>query len=279
MRSHIRLVVNAFLALGISLRRACYLASITVRGYKYQPVREAADKGIIERLRKLSQQLPRFGLPRLLDQFKLRGWQINHKRLHRIYTQQHLQLCFRRKARKPMTQEKNPLALPQKQNELWAVDFMHDVLGNGRRIRIVTVVDPCTRECLELDADHGYSGERLARTFDMLVISRGKPETVMSDNGPEFQSRAIFQWTMIHRVHWHYIQPGKPNQNAWIESFNGRLRDECLNMHIFSDLKEAKRILTEWKHWYNTERPHSSLNNLTPKNYVTQLNGKLSCKT
>jgi putative transposase len=279
MRSQRRLVVNALLCLGVSLRRACIFACITIRGYHYQPLRAAADKTILERLREIANRFPRFGLPRIHDQFRLKGHYVNRKRLHRIYVQNHLQVRYRRRLPKRTAVEKQPLQLPDRQNKLWAIDFVHDSLSNDRMIRILVIVDPFTRECLELETDLAFSGVRLSRVLDMLMVSRGKPETVMSDNGPEFQSRAMMKWITSNRVHWHYIQPGKPNQNAWVESFNGRLRDECLNMHTFSDLEEARHTLLTWKNWYNSERPHGSLNKMTPECYAKFMNKKLSLQT
>jgi putative transposase len=252
------------------------MVGITVRGYCYLPRREEADRPILERMRSIAAQFPRFGLPRIHDQFVLAEEKVNHKRLHRIYVQNHLQLRYRRKRGLRYSGEKHAMPIPDRPNKVWAMDFIHDALHNGRRIRILVIVDPCTRECLELAADHSFSGERITRCLDVLVVSRGMPETVMSDNGPEFQSKAILRWITSNRVHWHYIQPGKPNQNAWVESFNGRLRDECLNLHFFSDLEEVRHTLTVWKDWYNTERPHTSLKRMTPVCYAENMVKKLS---
>jgi putative transposase len=267
--------VDAVRSLGISLRRACFLAGISIRGYMYQPFREVINTGLVERIRAIAKRFSRWGMPRIYDALRESGEKVNHKRVHRLYCQSRLQLQYRRRT-KHRTGVVQPMPVPDKANRIWALDFVHDGLASGRRIRFLTVIDACTRECLEIEADHGFSGERVARTLDMLVAIRGLPEVIMSDNGPEFQSSAISRWTTSNRVHWHFIQPGKPNQNAWIESFNGKLRDECLNLHAFSDLSEAQNIVTQWKEEYNTIRPHSSLGRIPPASYAANLNRKLS---
>jgi putative transposase len=229
------------------------------------------------RIGELARKHPRFGLPRIYDALRDSGLLVNRKRVHRLYRLCKLQLQVRRKSRRqPLTPQ--PLPIPDRPNRIWALDFVHDWLATGRRLRFLTALDPCTRECVELAAEHSFSGERVCRALDVLLVSRGKPDIIMTDNGPEFQSTAILRWAMRNRVHWHFIQPGKPNQNAWIESFNGRFRDECLNLHTFSDLQEAQSITARWRNEYNTKRPHSSLGKLPPSVYAAAKHRELSLR-
>jgi putative transposase len=231
---------------------------------------EAANKELMERIREVAKQHPRWGMPLIYDALRFAGEMVNRKRVHRLYCLCKLQLQYRRKVKRRY-ETTQPLPVPEKANRIWALDFMHDALANGRRIRFFTAVDACTRECLELETDFGFSGDRVTRILDMLLVTRGMPEIIMSDNGPEFQSAAIMRWSARNRVHWHFIDPGKPNQNAWIESFNGKFRDGCLNLHAFSDLEEAQTIATQWKEEYNTIRPHSSLGRVPPAVYANRI--------
>lgn len=270
--------MDALRGFGVSLRRACYLTGITVRGYGCQPKGEMRNTGLIEQMKALSKRFPRWGMPRLYDALRMGGELVNHKRIHRLYTLCKLQLQYRKRS-KVKNKENVPLPVPDAPNRIWAVDFVHDVLLDGRRIRFLTSVDACTREALEIAVGQGFSGERVTRVLDMLVTLRGLPEIVMSDNGPEFQSAAVLRWATGNRVHWHFIDPGKPNQNAWIESFNGKFRDECLNLHLFSDLHEAQEIASQWKEEYNTVRPHSSLGRIPPTVFAATKHQKLSLQT
>ena len=162
------------------------------------------------------------------------------------------------------------MAIPQGPNQRWSLDFVSDALANSRRFRILTVVDDFSRECLALVVDNSLSGVRVARELDQITLMRGAPCMVVSDNGTELTSRAILGWQEERSVEWHYIAPGKPTQNGFIESFNGRLRDECLNEHLFTNLVEARRIIEAWKIDYNTRRPHSSLDGLTPTEFAAR---------
>ena len=165
------------------------------------------------------------------------------------------------------------MAIPQGANQRWSVDFVHDTLIDGRRLRLLVVVDDFTRECLGLVADTSLSGVRAARELSGIVERRGRPCMVVSDNGTEFTSRAILAWAEDNAVDWHYIAPGKPMQNAFVESFIGRLRDECLNEHLFHGLRHARQIIEDWRNDYNHARPHTSLGGLTPSKYAMRCNG------
>ena len=195
------------------------------------------------------------------------GKATNHKKLFRLYREEKLTVR-RRGGRKRAIGTRAPMLLPLAPNERWSLDFVSDQFTDGRRFRILTVVDDCTRECLALLADTSLSGVRVARELDRLIAERGKPKMIVSDNGTEFTSNTILTWTEKTVVEWHYIAPGKPMQNGFIESFNGRLRDELLNETLFSSLAQAKAALASWRADYNTSRPHSQIGWRTPAEFV-----------
>ena len=192
---------------------------------------------------------------------------LNHKKLFRLYREEKLTVR-RRGGRKRAIGTRAPMTVPMVPNDRWSLDFVSDQLTDGRRFRVLTVVDDCTRECLALVADTSLSGNRVARELGRLVIERGKPKMVVSDNGSELTSNAILTWADQSRIAWHYIAPGKPMQNAFIESFNGRLRDELLNETLFRSLPHARTVLEAWRRDYNEERPHSKLGWMTPGDYA-----------
>ncbi|MBB4232589.1 putative transposase [Rhizobium mongolense] len=192
---------------------------------------------------------------------------MNHKKLFRLYREEKLTVR-KRGGRKRAIGTRAPMLIPMAANERWSLDFVSDQLTDGRRFRVLTVVDDCTRECLGLVADTSLSGLRVARELDRIIEERGKPRMIVSDNGSEFTSNAILQWTDRAKVDWHYIAPGKPIQNAFIESFNGRLRDEFLNETLFSSLAHARSALSNWRSDYNDHRPHSGLGWLTPAEFA-----------
>jgi putative transposase len=192
---------------------------------------------------------------------------VNHKKLRRLYREERLQVR-KRGGRKRALGTRAPMTIPQGQNQRWSLDFVSDQLKNCRRFRILAVVDDYTRECLALVADTSLSGLRTARELDAIISMRGKPLSIVSDNGTELTSTAILNWCQETGVEWHYIAPGKPTQNAFIESFNGKLRDELLNETLFDSLAHARIALTEWKNDYNGFRPHSAIGNLPPAIYA-----------
>jgi putative transposase len=247
--------------LGLSQRRACRLIEVdpkTVRRSARQ-----GDQEVRERLRELAAERRRFGYRRLGILLEREGVRLNHKKLYRLYREEGLAVR-RRRGRKRATGTRAPLVLPSRPNERWSLDFASDCLDGGRRFRILVVVDDRTRECLAAVADTSISGMRVARELDAVINWRGPPATIVSDNGPELTSRAILQWTNRTGVGWHYIAPGKPQQNAFAESFIGRLRDELLNEEIFTSLGQARRLLERWRQDYNTIRPHSAHAGLPP---------------
>ncbi len=193
----------------------------------------------------------------------------NHKKLLRIYREEGLKVR-RRGGRKWTLGTRAPMMLPQGLNQRWSLDIVSDALGCGRRFRILCVVDDFTRECLALVADTSLSGARVAREFVAIVALRGKPLAVVSDNGTELTSTSILRWSQERQVEWHYIAPGKPTQNAFVESFKGRLRDECLNETLFTSMPQARAVLTTWRQDYSTIRPHSKLGGRTPAEIAGQ---------
>jgi len=251
---------------GVSQRRACQAIGADRSSVRYR-CRRPDDVAIRIRLRELAALRRRFGYRRLHILLRREGLTPNHKKLRRIYAEERLQVR-RRGGRKRALGTRAPLTLPLGPNQRWSMDFLHDQLSDGRRFRILAIVDDFTRECLALVADTSLSGQRVGRVLDAIIAERGRPAACVSDNGTELTSMAILRWSQDSGIEWHYIAPGKPQQNAFIESFNGRLRDELLNETLFSSLAHARAVLAEWRLDYNTIRPHSSLGNLPPAHYA-----------
>lgn len=214
-------------------------------------------------MREIAGQRRRFGYRRIGILLEREGMTMNHKKLYRIYREEELAVK-RRRGRKRARGTRKPMPEAAHPNARWSLDFLSDSFGASRRFRILAVIDDCCRENLCLIADTSISGARVARELDALVRIYGKPACIVSDNGTEFTSKAILQWAKKHGIEWHYIDPGKPQRNAFIESFNGSLRDELLNEEIFDSLTDARRKLALWRYDYNAVRPHSSLANQTP---------------
>ncbi|WP_315712583.1 MULTISPECIES: IS3 family transposase [unclassified Bradyrhizobium] len=255
---------------GMSERRACKAIGCCRMTVRYRTSR-AGDAGLRERMRAIAHERRRFGYRRLHVLLKREGYLVNHKKLFRLYREERLTVR-RRGGRKRAIGTRAPMTVPLLPNDRWSLDFVSDQMTDGRRFRILTVVDDCTRECLALVADTSLSGARVARELDRLVAERGKPKMVVSDNGSELTSNAILTWTDQSRVAWHYIAPGKPMQNAFIESFNGRLRDELLNETLFTSLAQARVALRCWRTDYNDARPHSQLGWKTPSEFAATCN-------
>ncbi len=251
-----------------SQRKACELVGIAPRVYRYQSTRDD-DAELRGRLVELSGERRRFGYRRLHILLKREGWQVNWKKLYRIYKEERLTVR-KRGGRKRALGTRAPMAVPQDKNQRWSLDFVSDTLVDGRRFRILCIIDDFSRECLATVVDNSISGTRVARELDAIAERRGYPYMVVSDNGTELTSNAMLKWQQDRQVEWHYIAPGKPMQNGFIESFNGRLRDECLNEHLFSSLPVARNIIEDWRIDYNTERPHTSLDGLTPHEFITR---------
>lgn len=262
-RKAVRHVMEAH---GFSERRACRLAELDRSTFQYQK-QTGGDEALRQRLRELASERRRFGYRRLGILLEREGFQANHKRIYRLYAEEGLAVK-RRRGRKRAIGTRSPMLLPEGPNERWSLDFVSDALSDGRRIRTLCVVDDFTREALAIVVDVSLSGLRVARELTKLIMRRGKPKMIVSDNGTELTSHAILKWVQDTEIEWHYIAPGKPTQNAFVESFNGRLRDECLNEHLFDGLDDARRIIEAWRIDYNTHRPHTSLGGLAPLTYA-----------
>lgn len=219
------------------------------------------------RLHELSRQRPRFGCPRLHALIRREGQLVNHKRTERIYRQEGLTLKRRRRRRLVRTGMGSREA-PVRVNQRWSLDFVSDAAANGQTVRILTIVDDYSRECLAIEIDTSLPGARVVRTLEQVVTERGRPAGIVMDNGPELRGRAMEAWSESNHVALLFIDPGKPVQNAFIESFNGRLRDECLNANWFLTAAEARRKIQAWAQDYNEARPHSGLGYLTPREYA-----------
>jgi putative transposase len=251
-----------------SQRRACRLVGQHPRTYRYRP--KPDNDGVLRtRLVQLAAERRRFGYRRLHLLLRREGFLVNHKKLFRIYREERLTVR-KRGGRKRAIGTRAPLTLAQGPNQRWSLDFVSDALGDGRRFRVLAIIDDFTRECLSLVTDTSLSGIRVARELKALVAQRGKPQTIVSDNGTELTSNAILTWQQDAGVAWHYIAPGKPMQNGFVESFNGRLRDELLNETLFRSLHHARDLIEDWRIDYNDERPHTSLNGLTPTEFANR---------
>lgn len=253
----------------LSERRACTLASANRSTVRYKPVRREGNEELKERLVALARRYPRYGYRMLHRKLSQAGMVVNHKRVYRLYSE--LNLAVRRKKRKRVAQaNRRARIVPLRANEQWSMDFMSDTLADGRGFRTFNVIDDATRECLCIEVDTSLTGARVARILDTIAERRPLPKRIVVDNGPEFTSRALDQWAYSNSVELVFIRPGKPTENCFVESFNGRFRDECLNLHWFTTLADARRIITAWRHEYNSERPHSSLGDLTPEEFAKQ---------
>jgi putative transposase len=257
-------------AYGMSERRACKVLGCCRMTMRYQAIR-VDDGDLRERMKAIAHERRRFGYRRLHVLLRREGHVVNHKRLFRIYREEKLAVR-RRGGRKRAMGTRAPMLIPMAPNQRWSLDFVSDQMTDCRRFRVLTVVDDCTRECLALVADTSLSGLRVARELEALIVRRGKPAMIVSDNGTEFTSNAILGFANRMRIDWHYIAPGKPIQNAFIESFNGRLRDELLNETLFPSLPHVRATVASWRADYNLNRPHSRLGWLTPAEYADTFN-------
>jgi putative transposase len=244
-----------------SQRRACELVGVDPKTVRREP--QAGDVAVRERLRGLAAERRRFGYRRLGILLEREGVRLNKKKLFRLYREEGLAVR-RRRGRKRATGTRAPMALPDGPNQRWSLDFVADALAWGRRFRILCIVDDFTREALALVVDTSIGGHRMARELDALIARRGRPAMIVSDNGTEMTSRAMLEWANRTGIDWHYIAPGKPQQNGFVESFNGKLRDECLNEEVFASLAEARAVIERWRQDYNTVRPHSAHSGRTP---------------
>jgi putative transposase len=246
--------------------RACGLVGITRWINRYQSRRDPQDE-LRQRIRELAGNRPRYGYRRLTVMLRREGWKVNTKRVYRIYGEENLGVRTA-KRKKRSTHQRVPLPEPTRPNQRWSMDFVSDRLADGRWFRILTVVDQYTRECLCAFADRSQTGEKVVVQMKRLAVLRGLPESITTDNGGEFAGKAMEAWAYKNDVKLDLIRPGRPVENGYIESFNGRLRDECLNGEIFFDLADAREKLERWRRDYNEHRPHSSLGDRTPAEFA-----------
>lgn len=260
----------AFISAGFRLseRRACKLLGVDRASYRYEP-KPDGNAELREELVKLARQKPRYGYRRLHAVLERRGLAVNVKRVYRLYAEEGL--AVRRRRRKHLVRGHAIEPRLVRANQEWAMDFIVDGLGNGRMVRILSVVDAFTRECLALEADVCLGSGRVLRVLDRLIEERGLPESLRADNGPEFTSRRMLGWAEERKVMLIHIQPGRPMQNGHVESFHGRLRDECLNAHWFRTLNDVRQTLEQYRQEYNCERPHSALAYRTPHEFSLML--------
>ena len=247
----------------LSERRACRLVGLSRDSYRHPPQMDAQTLQLSARIVDIAHARRRFGYRRIHDLIRPEFPGVNHKRVYRLYKDANLAVRRRKKAKRPAS-ERVPLQLAKAINEVWSMDFVSDSLASGRRIKCLTVADDFSHECLEIAVDYGVSGEYVTRILDRVAVFRGYPLAVRTDNGPEFTSRKFLAWTHAHGVRHILIQPGRPMQNGYIESFNGKFRDECLNEQWFETLTQAREEIALWRQDYNEIRPHSSLGRIPP---------------
>ena len=253
---------------GFSQRRACALVGVGRMTLRRKRLRPERDRALRDELKGLAEQYPRYGYLMLHGMLKAKRLVQNRKRTYRLYTELGLQV--RTKRRRKLQRPRVPLPVPSRANERWSLDFVHDQLGDGRRFRVLNVVDDFSRACVGQVVDTSISGVRVARELDRMVEQRGRPRTIVLDNGPELTGKAMFFWARERGVKLHFIQPGKPTQNAFVESFNGRFRDACLNLHWFTDLNDARRTSDNWRAHYNAVRPQNALGYRPPLAYEAE---------
>ena len=255
----------------LSQRRSCRLVGLERNTCRYQSKPEDT-KALEAKIQAIAFERRRFGYRRIHMILKRSGMTINHKKVWRIYRELGLKVK-KRSGRKRALSVRVKREKAMKPNERWSLDFVSDALMNGRKIRLLTIIDEFTRESLRITVDSSLGGERVTRELDAVIAERGLPERIQSDNGTEFTSKAVIEWFENKGIKWEYIEPGKPYQNGCIESFNGKLRDECLNEHWFLNITETREIVEKWRRDYNESRPHSALKGRTPSQLASQLEG------
>ncbi len=262
-------------ALGLKKAKASRITRMARSGHYYSFKLRHEEPVIIDRMKELIEQQNTMGCEMMHDILVREGLVKNHKRTERIYREQGFSLKIRKRKRR-ISQIRLKLPQATRPDERWSMDFMQVALSNGRRFRLLCIIDQFTKECLLIVADFSISGTRVVRELEWLLLTRGKPEAVTVDNGPEFAGIALDRWAYKNQVKLDFIRPGKPVENTFIESFNGKLRHECLNQYYFGNLEEAKNKIGNWRIWYNEFRPHSSLDGLTPTEFIKQWQDKLN---
>lgn len=253
--------------LHLSERRACRIVGLSRSVAQYQP-RESNDDVVRDRLKELAAENKRYGYKRLHVLLKREELVINHKRTYRLYREENLQVRTKKRRKLPR-RDRVVISVPDRPMQRWSLDFMSDQLSTNRRFRMLNIVDDYSKYCPGQIVGFSIGGERLVRFLDDLAVRGGLPEEIVLDNGPEGTSKAMFEWSERTGVKLCFIEPGKPTQNAFIESFNGRCRDECLNQNWFRSIRHAREAIEEWRIHYNTKRPHSALGYKTPSEFLS----------
>ena len=263
-------VTQLLAAYVVSVRRACALVQLSRSRWHYRS-RRPPDTALRERLKELAGLRPRWGYQRLHVLLRREGHVVNHKKVLRLYREEGLAVARRRRRIKRVASVRVPLPAPRRRTERWSMDFVSDALADGRGFRCFTLVDDLTHECVALEVGHSLPALRVIQVLERVAALHGLPQSIVCDNGPEFAGRALDVWAHEHGVVLQFIRPGKPVENAFVESFNGKFRDECLSVHWFRDLRDAQRIIDDWRHDYNTVRPHQNLGRLTPAEFTQTL--------
>lgn len=251
----------------ISVRRTCQEINISRTSYYYAPVQN--QDLVEEQLLELASKHTKYGYRKLYQKLRQKNVKVNHKRVLRLYSKNKLKL--RIKARKKLKVIKQPLQIPAQVQKVWALDFMHDSLSNGSKIRSLNIVDLFSSRAVDIYVDRNINSYKVIDILEQLKLEQGLPEIIRSDNGKEFRCKLVQDWAICNNVKWDFIQPGKPMQNGYCERFNGTFRYEILNAYIFDSLAEARTIVKDWLHEYNHERPHSRLGGLTPMQYENKM--------
>jgi transposase InsO family protein len=272
-----REVVRVMTTRGMTERHALRVVAMSASSLRYQP---APDRNVELRqeIVRLAQRHRRYGAGMIYLKLRQAGQRVNHKRVDRLYAEAKLHVKRRRRKKIPLA-DRQPLLRPAAANEVWSMDFVFDRIASGRGLKCLAIVDDATHESVAVIPQHAIGGQQLTRLLDRIGLSRGLPRIIRTDNGPEFTGRAMLTWAHERGINLRLIEPGKPNQNAYVESFNGRLRDECLNENWFMDLDHAKAVIEDWRREYNEERPKKSLGGLTPAAYAMQLAKKAATLT
>ena len=251
---------------GFGVTRACGLIQLSRSLYRYRSVRPPCGP-LRERIEEIAATKRRYGYRRVYLRLRREGWGVNRKRVYRLYRDAGLAVRRRKRKRIGLV-ERKPLPKPQLANQSWSMDFVSDGLAGGRRLRCLNIVDDCTRECVAIEVDTSITGARVKAVMQRLAETRGLPRSITVDNGPEFAGQMLDTWAYEANVQLSFIRPGKPNENAYIESFNGKFRDECLNEHWFTSLAQARQVIADWRRDYNQVRPHSSCGRIPPAQFA-----------
>ncbi len=252
---------------GLSERRVCRIVPLDRNTLRYHSRRQE-DAALQTRIREIAEAKRRYGCPRIYVRLRREGWLVNHKKVERLHYREERLSLRRRRRKKASAVPRVALPKPTQPGRCYAIDFVHDRLANGRRFKCLTMTDPCSKEVPVMEVDVSIGGARVCRILDRLFTTRSLPDALILDNGPEFAGTALDVWATQHGVYLHFIQPGKPVQNAFIESFNGKFRDECLNEHWFLTLQEAQLVIEAWRREYNEDRTHSAIGDVTPHEFI-----------